>query len=500
MDNTILVSWIGLTDLKAANGDEGAGIGPIAQVISVSGYAKIHLLSNFPVSESNFFAAWLSTRTDAKIHLHFIQLSSPTNHREIYLCAVPVLNAIFSDQSVLTYNLSSGTPAMHSIWVLLAKTSHAGALLQTSREEGVKTADIPFDIAAEFIPQFLQKSDKRLSQLASGLTEDNAVFSDIIHRSEVMKRVIEQARRVALHSVPVLIEGESGTGKELMARAIHHASPRAEKPFTPVNCGAIPVELIESEFFGHKKGAFTGASSDRKGHFEQANGGTLFLDEIGELPKALQVKLLRAIQEGVITPIGSSEEKRVDVRIIAATNRTLIDEVAEGRFREDLFYRLAVAIIKLPPLRERAGDLSLLIEKLLEQVNNLGEALGINRKKISVSAKNVMNQHAWPGNIRELLNTLQRAVIWTDDDAIDVETIRNAILIPPKQQQGDGDILGRSIEKGVQLEELMAEVASHYLKRAFDHTKNKTKAAQLLGLGSYQTFTNWVDKYGGGGG
>jgi transcriptional regulator with PAS, ATPase and Fis domain len=496
MNNTFLVSWIGSTDIKAAKGVEGAGIGPIAQVISASGYTEIHLLSNFSADESRVFVDWLSVQTVAKIRSYFIDLSSPTNHREIYLGVVPILNMIVSFQSTLTYNLSSGTPAMHAIWVLLAKTSHPGFMLQTSREEGVEKADIPFDIAAEFIPHLLQKSDKRLSQLSSGSTADNAVFSDIIHRSEVMKQVIEQARRVALHSVPVLIEGESGTGKELMAKAIHHASPRTDQPFIPVNCGAIPVELIESEFFGHKKGAFTGANAERKGHFEQAHGGTLFLDEIGELPKTLQVKLLRALQESVITPVGSSEERKVDVRIIAATNRTLIDEVTKGEFREDLFYRLAVAIIKLPPLRDRAGDLSLLIEKLLEQVNKAGETIGIKHKNISVSAINVMNQHPWPGNVRELLNTLQRAVIWTDGKTIDAETMRNSILIQPKSLQEGRDILDRPIEKGVPLEELMAEVARHYLSRAFEHTKNKTKAAELLGLGSYQTFTNWVEKYG----
>lgn len=498
MGNSILVSWIGSTDIKAANGIENAVKGPIAQIVSEAIYSEIHLLSNFLAVESCVFVDWLSTQTKAKIYSYYIELSSPTNHREIYLSVIQTFNGIAFTQATLTYNLSSGTPAMHAIWVLLAKTSHPGVMLQSSKEEGVKKADIPFDITAEFIPYLLQKSDKRLSQLASGSTADNAAFSDIIHRSEVMKQVIEQARRVALHSVPVLIEGESGTGKELIARAIHRASPRACQPFIPVNCGAIPVELIESEFFGHKKGAFTGANTERKGHFEQAHGGTLFLDEIGELPKTLQVKLLRALQEGVIIPVGSSEEKKVDVRIVAATNRTLIKEVARGEFREDLFYRLAVAIIKLPPLRERAGDLSLLIEKLLEQVNKAGETIGIRHKNISASAMNIMNQHPWPGNIRELLNTLQRAVIWTDGETIDAETIRNAILISPKSQQEGNDILDRPIENGVQLEELMAEVARHYLTRAFEHTKNKTKAAELLGLGSYQTFTNWVEKYGKG--
>ena len=295
---------------------------------------------------------------------------------------------------------------------------------------------------------------------------------------------------------PFLIEGESGTGKELMARAIHRASPRENKPFITVNCGAIPPELVESEFFGHKKGSFTGAATDRKGHFELAHGGTIFLDEIGELPKPVQVKLLRTLQEGEVTPVGSSEAKKVDVRVVAATNLTLINEVASGNFREDLFYRLAVAIIKLPPLRERAGDLSLLIDALLKQVNEASAPIGVKPKKISVAAKNLLLHHPWPGNIRELLNTLQRAAVWSDDETIGQEAIRDAILVTPTEQAGSDSILNRPLDSVLALEDLMAGVARHYLQRALEQTKgNKTQAAALLGFRNYQTLTNWMEKY-----
>ena len=281
-----------------------------------------------------------------------------------------------------------------------------------------------------------------------------------------------------------------------MARAIHRASPRAANSLVTVNCGAIPPELVESEFFGHKKGSFTGAVADRKGHFERANGGTLFLDEIGELPKPIQVKLLRTLQEGEVIPVGSSDPRKIDVRVIAATNRTLIEEVAAGNFREDLFYRLAVAIIKLPPLRERAGDISLLIDRLLEQINLSSSEIGLRSKKLSAAAKNLMLQHRWPGNVRELVNTLQRAVIWSDDDVIGLEAMREAILVAPKSASSS-DVMERPVEDGVQLESLMSQVARHYLKRALEHTHgNKTRAAELLGIGSYQTLTNWIEKYG----
>ena len=246
---------------------------------------------------------------------------------------------------------------MAAVWVILAKTRFFPAtIIESSEKHGVREVSVPFDISAEFLADLLRQPDRELERLSAGLPPQAAAFDDIIHRSLEMRRVILLARRVAPHSVPVLIEGESGTGKELMARAIHHSSPRREERFISVNCGAIPENLVESELFGHEKGAFTGAVKMRKGHFEAASGGTLFLDEIGELPLPAQTKLLRVLQEKEVQPVGSSKPCPVDVRVISATNRTLTEEVAGGRFREDLFYRLAVAVLKLPPFRERGGD------------------------------------------------------------------------------------------------------------------------------------------------
>ena len=382
-----LVTWIGRADLKAERGDPGAGQGPIAQAVLVERYLAIHLLTDFDTAESQRFSKWLSAKTDAPINLHSVKLSSPINFTEIYQGVVSVLEGIRGSNPKLTFHLSPGTPAMQSVWILLAKTTHPARLIQSSLESGVQEANIPFDISAEFIPQILKHSDDVLTHRSQGVPAESPEFSDIVHRSPVMKRVIAHAGRVALRSITVLIEGESGTGKELLARAIHRASPRSMKPFVSVNCGAIPSELVESEFFGHKKGSFTGAIADRKGYFERAHLGTLFLDEIGELPLHIQVKLLRSLQEGEVVPVGAGDPRTVNVRVIAATNRTLIDEVSAGRFREDLFYRLAVAIIKLPPLRERAGDLMLLIDRLLAQTNKAGVELGMESKKLSASAK-----------------------------------------------------------------------------------------------------------------
>jgi transcriptional regulator with PAS, ATPase and Fis domain len=491
-----LISWIGRTDLKASRGDLGLGFGPIAQAAFATRYVEVHLLSDFEDLESQEFCKWLAGKTGATVKLHSVKLSSPINFSEIYQGVISVLEGIRKKESQLTYHLSPGTPAMQSVWILLAKTTHPAKLIQSSQESGVQEANIPFDIAAEFIPQLLKQSDEVLTQISQGAVIDTPEFSDIVHRSPIMKKVIAHSRRVALRSIPVLIEGESGTGKELLARAIHKASPRADKPFVSVNCGAIPSELVESDFFGHKKGAFTGAIADRKGYFESAHLGTLFLDEVGELPLYMQVKLLRSLQEGEVVPVGSVESRKVNVRVIAATNRTLIDEVSAGRFREDLFYRLAVAIIRLPPLRDRAGDLTLLIDKLFSRVNEEGREANFESKKLSVAANNIMLQHNWPGNVRELLNTLQRASVWSDENLIGADAMREAILAGPKLGKNGGDVLNRPIDNGVPLEELMGTVASHYIKRAMAHTNsNKTRAAELLGIGSYQTLTNWIERY-----
>ncbi len=483
-------------DLKAASGEASAGVGPIAQAVSAGQYQSIHLLCDFPQAESKAFLTWIDRHTKARVHLHSVKLSSPIDFGEIYERVVAVLNGLRKPDIKLTFHLSPGTPTMAAVWILLAKTTYPARLIQSSMQKGVEEANIPFDIAAEFIPQLLQRSDARISALAMGAANEDAVFENIIHRSPVMQRVIEQARRVAIRSIPVLIEGESGTGKELMARAIHHASPRKDSPFIVVNCGAISPELVESEFFGHKKGSFTGATQDRKGHFELAHRGTIFLDEIGELPKPIQVKLLRTLQEGEVTPVGSSESKKVDVRVVAATNRTLINEVASDNFRADLFYRLAVAIIKLPPLRERAGDLTILIHELMKQVNEASATISVKPKSISVSARKLLLQHPWPGNIRELLNTLQRAAVWSDDETISHDAIMDAILVTPPAKTNNDNVLSRPLDSGLDLEELMASVARHYLQRALERTKgNKTKAAELLGFRNYQTLTNWMDKY-----
>ncbi len=495
----ILVSWVGRTDLRAVEESDEVGLGPIAQAVSARSFEQIQLISDYPENETKRFVGWLGIHTESPVSIHIRHLTSPTDYGEIHQAVVGVLELILQKAGPapeLTFHLSPGTPAMAAVWIILAKTRFPAELIESSYQHGVRTASVPFDLSAEFIPDLLKAPDKRLEAQTASLPPEAPEFDDIIHRSRVMQRLIHKARKVAVRSVPVLIEGESGTGKELLARAIHRASLRKDKPFVAVNCGAIPSELVESELFGHVKGAFTGADKTKVGYFEAAEGGTLFLDEAGELPMSAQVKLLRTLQEEEITKLGTTTPKAVDVRIIAATNRSLIEETAAGGFRSDLFYRLAVAVLKLPPIKDRSGDLSLLVDKLLEQVNSESkEEPGYQHKKITASAKNLLLQHPWPGNVRELLNTLRRAAIWADGDSIRSEDVREALI--PAALPKNSDILNRPMEDDFDLQELMGIVASHYLGRALDDAHgNKTQAAKILGISNYQTLTNWLKKYG----
>jgi len=501
MEAQILFCWLGATDLKAASGQADVGLGPVAQVVVARSYREIVLLNNWDKTAAENYIVWLQQKTSSQITLQHVSLSGPTNFGEIYQGASRTISEKIQEhgpEADLVYHLSPGTPAMAAVWILLAKTRFPAELIESSKEDGVRTASVPFDIFADFIPDLFRRPDQTLERLAAGLPSVAPEFDDIIHRSEVMQRVVLKARRIAPRSIPVLIEGESGTGKELFARAIHDASPRKDKPFVAINCGAIPTELVESELFGHEKGAFTGAITARVGHFEAAKSGTIFLDEIGELPKEMQVKLLRSVQEGEVRRIGATKARQVDVRIVAATNKNLIEEVVSGAFREDLFYRLAVAVINLPPLRERAGDISLLIDQFLERINQeSGNDPGYKRKKISVSARKILFQHPWPGNVRELQNTLTRAAVWSVDEELGEEDIREALLPIPTASAGNERILNQPLEGGIDLPATMKTVALHYLQRGLaENHGNKTKAAEILGLPSYQTLTNWLKKYG----
>ena len=449
-------------------------------------------LCNYPEEKATAFVEWVKSFGVNEIQLTVVDLSSPTHFGDIYRAVVECIQISEPDgghYSQRVFHLSPGTPAMAAVWILVAKTRFAATLIESSKQQGVKVAEVPFDISAEYLPNVREESDRQVRDLSGEYSPHSPGFESVAYRSSVMERVVEKARRIAIRNVPVLIEGESGTGKELFARAIHLESSRRGN-LVAVNSGAIPKELFESVFFGHKKGSFTGADKDRLGHFQAAHGGTLFLDEVGELPLEQQVKLLRTLQTSEVTRLGDSEPKAVDVRIIAATNRSLINEVQSGRFREDLFYRLAVGVLRLPPLRDRAGDLSLLIEKLMAEINDrLAATPDWQARILSPSARNVFLKYHWPGNVRQLFNGLMRAAVWSDGAAITADDAQDAIV--DAVSGDDNQILNRQIGGEFQLSDLVAEVERHYVERALRETAgNKAEAARRLGFNNSQTFAN----------
>jgi two-component system response regulator AtoC len=297
-------------------------------------------------------------------------------------------------------------------------------------------------------------------------------FDEILAKSAPMMEIFRTITKIADYKTTVLVIGESGVGKELVARAIHRRSSRAAGPFVAINCGAIPENLLESELFGHKKGAFTDATSDRRGLFEEATGGTLFLDEIGELPLALQVKLLRVLQEETIRRLGDVKDMKIDVRIIAATHRDLQSEVKAGRFREDLYYRLNVLPLVIPPLRDRKEDVPLLIDHFLAR-NNV--RLGTSISGLDAEARKALVDYAWPGNVRELENTIERAMVLADSELLHVQDLPERVREardPVQMQLATGEL---SIKKTTRIiEEVL-------IRRALQKTKgNRTRAAEVL--------------------
>lgn len=296
-------------------------------------------------------------------------------------------------------------------------------------------------------------------------------FSEIIGKSESLRKVFEIVEKVADTNANVLVQGESGTGKELIARAIHFNSSRSAKPFLAVNCGALPESLLESELFGHTKGSFTGAVSDKKGLFRSASGGTLFLDEIGEMPLPLQVRLLRAIQEHEVTPVGSSLPVGFDARIIAATNKNLETEVAENRFREDLYYRLNVVEIDLPPLRDRREDIPLLVKHFAAKSARNQSAP---EKAVSPAAMAALVNHAWEGNVRELENAVERAFILSGEE-IDVENL------PPRIRADAGHSYETHDTDGFRMT-LEAMERRYVVEILASADQDKTQAANILGI------------------
>lgn len=511
----VLVQWIGHSDLRAMAVDqpeakkaeimavvkgrtpEKGNVGPARTLLDREAFDEVILLSNYEPDWNRRFKKWIGTKAEVKR----VELEKPTDYHAILNIADRELAQIHkrSDRHNidLCLHLSPGTPAMAAVWLLLGKTRYPATFFETHDGDHWET-DVPFDLTIDVIPQLLRDPDSHLQHLASEAPTDVEGFQDIIGDSKAIRTAVGRAKRAAIRGISVLLLGESGTGKEMFAQAIHRASPRRDKPFVAVNCAALSESLLESELFGHKKGAFTGATDERKGVFEAADGGTVFLDEVGETSLGTQAKLLRVLQPVTgkgpaarkIVRLGETKEREVDVRIIAATNRDLHAEIRHRRFREDLYYRLAAIAITLPPLRERKSDIPKLSARLLDQLNRQfqAEEPGYEHKKLSDSANAFVKRHEWPGNVRQLYNVLVQAMVLSEKPSLTRADFAAALGEMPQSGTFVSQRLEHEIGEGFNLREYLNELQASYLRRAMEEAGGvKSKAAVLLGYDNYQT-------------
>ncbi len=501
----VLLAWIGHADLLGASVEgvtghtsgHAAGPGPIAAAVEAFTFDEVRLLANWAPKKTHAYVTWLEGRTKATVLATPSALPSPTDYAAIYRAARAAADearATHGDAAELWFHLSPGTPAMTVVWILLGKSLFAGRFLQAAPEEGVSEVEVPFDLVGDVLPDVLRTRDEAIE--ARLRTPDDARFADVLHASPAMAALLERARVASAHAFPVLLRGERGTGRTLLARAMHHASPRATKPFVVVRCGALTPAALDAELFGHRRGAHLGADRELPGAFEQAHEGTLYLDEIDAVPPDLQVRVLRGLYDGRVRRAGEGRERSVDVRVIAATDRDLFAEVSAGRFREDLFYRLAVLALDVPPLRARGEDAALIADALLERMQPATPGAAP-RKKLARDAREVLLRHRWPGNVRELQTTLQRVMVWCPRRLVHAADVEGALVAGVQPRAESQGVLNRPLGEGMDLRALLDGVARHYLERAMaEAAGNKTKAAALVGLPSYQTLTNWLARYG----
>jgi DNA-binding NtrC family response regulator len=516
----VLFSWIGHTDLRAMAAtlppdqqDEvlrglkppkplPGEVGPLKCLLDQETFDEIHLLSDHGATKDRPYVKWLGGRPA----LHAVKLANPIDYDEVFRVVdaqlASVVNVPRQDRLDLCFHLSPGTPAMTAIWLLLGKSKfHPTTFFQTHDGRAWVT-EVPFDLVVDFVPQVLRDADAKLQALANESPQEVRGFESIAGNSRAIRVAVGRARRAALRDVSVLILGESGTGKELFARAIHDASPRRGKPFVAINCAALSRELLESELFGHKKGAFTGAVENRDGAFKEADGGTLFLDEIGECDPAMQAKLLRVLQppdhdpcHRVFYRVGESRAITSSVRIIAATNRDLFDASSGHQFRADLYYRVAVISIKLPPLRERREDIPLVVANLMDRINRNFESQepGFKHKSVSGAAIEFVKKYPWPGNVRQLYNTMMQAAVMTEEEIIERRDLADALADFPGKPTID--LMELPLGEGFSLEQHLEEIQRHYLRRAMEEAGGvKRRAAELLGYRNYQTLAAQLDR------
>lgn len=518
MSRSVLLSWVGDADLLSWANAVGAGAaglvweliqkrprgledaGPIKTLCDQVPFDEVHLLTDRDPSCVRRFASWACPSA----RLHHRKLRSPVDYEDVFLAADAVLGAVTHSESgpcKISIHLSPGTPAMAAVWLLLGKSKYPATFYQTHRGK-VITTSIPFNLAVDLLPSMLRESDAIL-QRGEVVAPEHDSFDAVVGTSEQIRLAVARARRIAIREVGVTLLGESGVGKDVFARSIHGASSRRGGAFVPINCAAVPRELLESELFGHVKGAFTGATSDRTGAFKEADGGTLFLDEVGECDPAMQAKLLRVMQPELgaaattrrFRRVGDSRDQIVDVRVIAATNKDLQAEVSAGKFREDLYYRLAPLLLVIPPLRDRRGDIELLAAHVLASINAdfAQSEPGYRIKRLAKETCEYLSSRTWPGNVRQLQNALLQAAVMTDRE----------ILMPVDFSAADvdrcptKDVDEEHIPDGFSLARHLSEIQRRFISRAMARARGKkTVAARMLGYTNYQTLAAQLKRLG----
>ena len=481
----ILLTFTGFHDpyTKGLVGEEEQ-TGPILSLVGSKSFDYIILFStpNTEINTSDTKKAIQSQSPNIDVEIREFSIEDPTNYIAILKGLRPHIQEVCSTFKKASYYVSvaSGTPQMHACWILLAASGEIPAHILHVRPHRFVSKNKPmvsevdfsrpeFPIVRANIAQF-EVEDLQVQELDTVLQQVGIVGD---HPS--MRNVLEEGSILATSDAPILILGETGTGKELFARFIHRLSQRATRTFVPINCGAIPEGLVESFLFGHKKGAFTSAIKDQAGKFDHANDGTLFLDELAELPITTQTKLLRVLQDGIIDPVGGDKPHKVDVRIIAATNKDLKKVIKEGHFREDLYYRLNVGEIHLPPLRERRTDIPKIALYVLDRIN-----AGLKKtKSLSPGALTKLQNYTWPGNVRDLGNVIERSVIRTRKDLLE----ENDIMISEPIAGIDPFGVVPTPQKGFSLNEYIDEVRKQLISKALESANgNKSEAARLLGI------------------
>jgi len=458
--------------------------GPILSLVAARSFERIILFST-PNTQKNTSATVEALRTlhpNMAVEVKDLPLDDPTDY-------VTILRGLRQHIAEITekipetnfyISVASGTPQMHACWVLLAASGDILAHILHVRPPKFVTQDRPLvsevDLTSPDFPR-VRANFASFEEQETPIVDLNTALQiwGIVGDHAKMKKALAMAAALAPSDVPILILGETGTGKEVFARLVHYLSDRHEKPFVPINCAAIPHDLVESILFGHKKGAFTGATNDQIGKFDVANGGTLFLDELAELPVPIQAKLLRVLQDGLVEPLGEKKSHQVNVRIIAATNQDVGKMIREGRFRQDLYYRLNVGEIHLPPLRERRSDIPKLALHILDHLN-----AGLKKpKRLAPSALTRLQNHSWPGNVRELENVIERSLRLATNPVLEADDL----LVAEPVTYSDPLAALPEPHENFSLEAYLTSARKQLMLRALEAAEgNQSKAAKLLGI------------------